>query len=422
MIANLAITKLISRFSHVNWAMADQTMVSGVNFLTGILLARFLGIEEFGRFTLIWMAAQIVASIQHAIINSPMMSIGPKQGEEEFPAYFGAIIVQQLAFSAIVSVMLFTGVYFMSRIFPEWEIDGLALPLTMATLAFLLQDFLRRYFFTREKYARAFTNDAIRYLGQLAILIGLFMSSNHPMDAGTVLWIITATAFLATVLGVLSVEKIDLNALVIKKVFRRHWNFSKWLVPSAMMQGATGNLFIISAGALLGTSAVGALKATQSLMGVVHILFLGLENIVPIRAARHFHNHGRKALFDYLKQVTLYGGGATAVVVLIAAMMPEFWLRLVFGQEYQGFGFLLQWHAVIYLLIFLSLPLRSGLRAIEEPRAIFWAYVWMVLFSGFAAYPIVHFFGVAGVMSGLTTINLILVSTLWIFLKRKTVG
>ncbi len=78
--------RLLARYSHVNWALADQTMVSGVNFLTGILLARYLGVEEFGRFTLAWMAVLFVNGIQHAAINSPMMSIGPKQPEAEAPA------------------------------------------------------------------------------------------------------------------------------------------------------------------------------------------------------------------------------------------------------------------------------------------------------------------------------------------------
>ena len=32
----------------INWALADQAMLSGINFLTGILLARYLGITEFG--------------------------------------------------------------------------------------------------------------------------------------------------------------------------------------------------------------------------------------------------------------------------------------------------------------------------------------------------------------------------------------
>ena len=31
--------RLLARYSYINWALADQAMVSGVNFLTGILLA-----------------------------------------------------------------------------------------------------------------------------------------------------------------------------------------------------------------------------------------------------------------------------------------------------------------------------------------------------------------------------------------------
>ncbi len=55
--------QFLTRYRHVNWALADQVMVSGVNFLTGILLARGLGIEEFGRFTLAWMVVLFVAGM-----------------------------------------------------------------------------------------------------------------------------------------------------------------------------------------------------------------------------------------------------------------------------------------------------------------------------------------------------------------------
>ena len=48
-------TRQLGRYRHINWALADQGVVSGINFLTGIMLARFLGLEEFGRFTLAWM-------------------------------------------------------------------------------------------------------------------------------------------------------------------------------------------------------------------------------------------------------------------------------------------------------------------------------------------------------------------------------
>ena len=415
------VTKLWVRYNHINWALLDQTMVSGVNFLTGILLARYIGIEEFGRFTLVWMTVLFVNSIQHAAIISPMMSIGPKQSEAESSSYFGSLIVQVLVFASGASLLLFAGFQLVSRIFPEWNVEGLGLPLAAVTFAVLLQDFLRRYFFTRERLARAFVTDAIRYLGQITVLIVLFISLQVPMDTAGVLWIIAAASMSSTVLGALYVERFEINRLALRQVFFRHLHFSKWLVPASLMAWTTGNFFIIMAGVLLGTTAVGALRAAQSLMGVVNILYEGLENTVAVRSSRYFHQRGTKALGAYLKRIILYGGGATAVISLVAFSAPNFWLGLVFGPEYEQYGFILQWFAVIALLIFLSLPLRSGIRAIEEPRAIFWAKVWTTVFSLVAAYPMIHFFGLLGVVSGITIVYLAFLAFLWVFLKRKAV-
>ena len=68
----------LTRHRHFNWALADQIIVSGANFLTALLLARHLGPEEFGRFTLAWLVVLFVTSLQAGLIVSPMMSVGPK--------------------------------------------------------------------------------------------------------------------------------------------------------------------------------------------------------------------------------------------------------------------------------------------------------------------------------------------------------
>ena len=52
-----------TRYSQVNWALVDQAFVSGCNFLTGILLARYLGIEEFGSYVLAWIFVDCLAAI-----------------------------------------------------------------------------------------------------------------------------------------------------------------------------------------------------------------------------------------------------------------------------------------------------------------------------------------------------------------------
>ena len=110
-------------------------MVSGVNFLTAILLARYLGIEEFGRFTLAWMVVLFIINIQYAMIIAPMMSTGPKQSAAERPAYHGAVVAQQIVVSVFFFFAVLSGVRLSGVFFPEWRGEGFALSLAAAAVA-----------------------------------------------------------------------------------------------------------------------------------------------------------------------------------------------------------------------------------------------------------------------------------------------
>ena len=236
------------------------------------------------------------------MIVNPMMSIGARQPEAEAPAYYGAVLVQQLVFSGLAFLLLLAGVGLAGALFPEWRVDGLALPLAVAAFAFQCQNFLRRYFFTRGRGAAAFANDGLRYLGQIVVLIWLFVGFENAMDSARTVWVIALMAAAAALAGAFFMEPVTFAAATVRRIASRHWHFSKWLAASTIMQWTTGNLFIVAAGAMLGASAVGALRAAQNLMGVTHILFMGLENVVPIQAARHFHDGGKKALVEYLNR------------------------------------------------------------------------------------------------------------------------
>lgn len=389
---------LLRRHGHLNWALIDQAMISGVNFLTGIMLARFLGLEEFGRFTLAWMVVLFVNSVHHATIISPMMSIGPQVSESDRRSYYGSCMLTQLGLSAICFVLVLLGTTAASRIFPSWRIEDYALPLACAGLAFQLQDFLRRYFFTRGRAATAFVNDALRYLGQLAILLWLFVSVE--MDVVKVFVVIAGTSLLAVLVGVGRLDRPAWSLPDLRATTRRHWRFSRWLTWSAIITWATSSLFGIAAGSLLGPAAVGALRAAQNVMGVTNVIFLGLENVVPVRAASYFHLGGRQRLLAYLWRVGMVAGLGTAAIGAVAAIAPGFWLALLFGEAYREFGYLLQWYALTQVVMVIRLPLFAGLRAMEQTRAIFISYCWAALFSIVASYPMVYYFGMTGAAVG----------------------
>jgi O-antigen/teichoic acid export membrane protein len=400
---SIVIRNFIGRYSQINWALLDQAMVSGVNFLTGIILVRFLGLEEFGRFTLTWLIILFFNSIQFSAVISPMMSIGPKQAEKELQQYYGAVFSQQLLWSGLCVISIFSCTWG-SQFFVDWQIHKLAVPLGATLLAVQSQDFLRRYFFVRERAALAFANDSISYLGRLLLLVVFFKF--RILDINEVLWLIACSSGLATVIGYFKTERLIYHRTYVYKMLKKHWHFSKWLIVSALLQWTSGNFFLVAAGSILGVFAVGAIKAAQNIIGITHILFQAMENFVPSKAANAFTKEGAPGLLKYLRGISWYGGLFIAAIAFFAAIFSDFWFKCVYGNEFLNYSYLLKWFSLIYFAGFFVIPLSAGLRAIEKTKSLFSSFFLMSLVSVLLAYPLVTYFGLNGVMVGILSVKL----------------
>ena len=385
-------------------------MVSACNFLSLVLLARYLGLADFGRYSLAWTVILISGSLHSTVVVSPMTSIAPKQRAGDQAAYYGAVAMQHAVIAAFGFILIAGGALVFDNIFPSWQSAQLALPLACMFLAESTHALLRRYFFTTGQIARAFTTDTIRYVGQLLALIVFVRLSELGVRAA--LWIMFASAASGVIMCAWQVERLRWDRTFLRTTIVRHWHFSKWLTLGAIMGWASSNAFIVAAGALLGASAVGAVRAAQTLLGPTHIVLLGLSNIAPVRAARAYHEAGVPALTRYLRRVAIFIGVATAGIGGVAAIAPEFWLNLAFGPEYAGFGYLVQWWAVIYLLTALAMPISTGLSAIERTRAFFVASLLTSVFGLAFAYELVSRFEILGIVGGYVVTGLIRNGTL----------
>jgi O-antigen/teichoic acid export membrane protein len=402
------------RHSRINWALADQSMVSGANFVTTIVLARYLGIEEFGLYALVWMAVLFVNSLQHAMVNMPMMSIGPKQADADLPEYYGAVFVQQAAYAALSFTLLWLGAMACDALFPAWGITGLALPLAFAGAAFQMQDFLRRYFFARGRSKAAMATDAVSYLGQIFLLLVLILFVE--LRSAGVLWVIGVTSAVAGALALLAIEGPAWNAAVFWAVLARHWRFSRWLTASALMRWMSGNFFIIAAAAVLGAPAAGMLKAAQNIVGGLHVLFFGLENVIPVRAAEIHGEQRPERFIAYILKSGLGLAVATFAVCAVLAILSEPILRLAYGEMYADAAWVLRWLCVAYVVTSLSLTLRYGLQALERTSYLFASNAVATAATLIAVFPLVKFFGVVGAPIGMAIVqSLMFLFLIWAF-------
>lgn len=390
---------LLQSAKRVRWALADQIVISGSNFLSNILLARILGIEEFGRYVLAWTIVLFVQSLQYSTLSSTMLSIGPKQDAEAARSFFGSMFALQAMFSIVGAVLSLVGAYSGAAAFPALGLESIALPLATAVACSQTQDFLRRYFFSIGRPEVSFSTDAIRYIGQNVAILGLTAWS--PANSGSALWLVSLAAAVGSLTTLPFIPQLKYSFGSIRSSGRHGWHFSKWLAGSTLLSFIFANLFTFAAGILLGAASVGAMRAAFALVSIANIVIESCMNVVPVSASRKLITSGRAGLNAYLTKVAIYGTLAIASLLGVIVVAPRFWLRLLFGPQFEFYSNLIPWYTGIEFMTFFALVIGTWYRTLESTRLIFVAYVFSVILSLVVAYPLITNLGVTGAVIGL---------------------
>jgi O-antigen/teichoic acid export membrane protein len=136
-------------------------------------------------------------------------------------------------------------------------------------------------------------------------------------------------------------------------------------------------------------------------MGVTNVWFQGLDNVVPVETARHLRDGGVASMLAYTRSILLKWGGLTLLFALIMAVVPGFWLALIYTPEMAQYGYILRLYALLYVIIFIGGPMRAGLQALEYTVPIFWSYLAMASFAFLLAVPMAKTLGLSGSLFGL---------------------
>jgi len=383
----------------MNFAFFDQVLVSSSNFLAGILLARAFGIFEFGRFALAWMFVEFIGSLQAAAIIQPMLNIGPKQAEANRDRYYDAVLAQQAAACMVFGLMAWLAATLTGWLLSDPEFDRLALPLCAAIMAYQLQSFFRRYFFARDRPIAALVNDVLRFTVQIAATAALAFA--WPGSTAAVgLWIVAAACAVSALQGVFCFGRPKWNTAAVVDVAVRHWRFSKWLLPSALMYWMTSQGFPLMSGFVLGAAATGGLRAAVSIVGVMNMLLLALDNFAPVQAARAVHDGGPIELRRNIARLALLTGTLVVGTVVLINIDPGYLVHLLYGEHFASVEQLVRWLCAPASIYAISTVLVIWAAALERTRTIFVSYAAATVFTVIATYPLTRYGGLAGVVAG----------------------
>ncbi len=345
-------TSLRSRILRNQWLVGDQALVSAMNFLTSAVLARMLGVHEFGVFSVFYIILQYLNSIQLALIVSPMMTLAPQiSGKSERAAFLKGMGGYQYAFSAACCAFTLLVAVVEKFHLASAKIDpGVLLPFALSIFCFQVQDWLRRFWYVEERGRAVFVNDVISYVGQVAVLLVLWRI--HAATVRYAYYAVALTSLAAFLVGAAS-EDVWAGLRQIKSVVRETWAFGRSLLVASQFQwvGSQGILIIVAA--ISGVNAAGGIRAVMALLGPVNVLYQLLDNVIPVRAAREFAASGRAGLLAYLRRVGIFLSVMVGVPVLVISLAAKPIMAIAFGKAFEGFAHLVFWQAVYVLLALL---------------------------------------------------------------------
>jgi O-antigen/teichoic acid export membrane protein len=414
---------LRGRWDRNRWLLADQALVSGMNFLTTALLARMLGIRNFGLFSVFYILLQYLNSIQLALIVAPMMTQAPQmQDGAEQQSFLRGMAGYQYLFSLGCGVVAaLVAVLEVLHLVPWRMAPDVFPPFILTILCFQAQDWFRRYCYAQNRGLTVFWNDLISYLGQVAAFGILWRL--HRMNVDTAYYAIAATSFIAFSVG-LAREDIKPAWHEVKAAVRHAWAMGRSLLVASQSQwlGSQGILLIVAA--IAGVSATGGIRAAMTLMGPVNVLLQLLENVIPVRAGRIFAAGGERQLTAYLRRITIALLAAVGTPILLAAIFAKPIMSAVFGKEYGVYAILVVWQGIYFWLGLINRQLMYYHRTVNNTAALARTAIIVAAVSLSICLPLTWRYGATGGMLALDfgmLLNVVILRRDMIIHRRRTI-
>lgn len=400
--------------SNPSWVLLDQVVFSGSSFLTTLMLARGLVLEEFGNYAALLILAYLVLSVNTALIATPFQVLLART--EDKKGYTSSLLFMQLGFLVVLgltglgAVLLFPGIL---------RDTGLPIgPLLFFVLAFLFQDFLRRLFLAAGQPRMAFYLDAISGGTQILWLwIASYFGSLNLQEA---LRIMTLTYLPALALGLFALRPMRVTRAQVRQYLRIHIEQGKWFLATSVLQWASQNWLLVAAGLYLGKGVLGAFRLGQTLFGVLNAILQVFENhAVPV-ASGLFHQSG-EAFTHYLRQLNRKSMIGASLLLGGIALFAKPIYTLTGGPSFSSYAYILQGMSLLYFFIFLSNPVRIAIRVMMMNRAFFMAYLFSFVFSLLVSKWLIQVGEANGIIAGLI-LNQIIMLVYWqVLLIRKNV-
>jgi O-antigen/teichoic acid export membrane protein len=378
-------------------ALCDQGAVSCGNFLTNVLLARSLAVDQYGVFALFLDAILFLNSLQAALLIYPLMVRCPVMDENELRRCSGTCLLLTIVMAIPLGIALaFYGVFIGAASVAIWAVLGQTL--------WQCQETLRRTLLARRNYSRALVGDLISYLGQ-AIIIGLLVLGQKA-DVPRAFMSMAVTSLIAAMVQGIQIGVKPTGPRAIVQLGRRFWYIGRWVMTSNLTNLITSVGCSYALARSHGNAAMGKFAALSNLLRIANPVLITLATLIVPAVAVVSANGSNPSTYTAAWRV---GRG---YAMRVATLLVPYWLVLLLfpghaiallyhgRAEYAGLGTDLRIFVGISALTMANAVMASVFNGLRRSRRAMAAQMVGAAACAVVTIPLTLWFGLEGLLIG----------------------
>lgn len=384
------------------FALIDQGLISGSNFVMGVLLARWLGAEQYGAYALAFAIFILLSLVYQSLLLEPMSVFGPSAYAHRLREYTGTLIWVHGAIALATFLVMGAAALSMAALHKFGGLPSALLGAAVAAPCVLLFWLARRAYYlklTPKLAAIGAVLYSVLMFGSLALL-----HHQHLMSP-LVAFLVMALAALATS-GYLLARfrpsfKAREGAPTLPEVTRENWTYGKWALASSIFMWVPWNIFYTLVASFSGIGSAGQLRALLNFAlpiaqtyGAISLLFLP-------HAACELDKNGWSGVSRVSTRITLcFAAGGLCYWALVSLFRVRI-LSLLYAGQYADVAGLIPLIGLASLFWGAAQGPAIALRANKTPSSVFVMYFVAAIAAVASGVPLTLRFGLAGACSAM---------------------
>ncbi len=403
-------------------AILDQGLISGSNFLIGILLARWLVPAEYGAFSLAFSVFLLLSYVYQSLLSEPQAVFSGSAYRQCLRGYLKALLSIQLVVTAFGLGLLGGSAAIVYAMGKAEGLPGALAGVAIASPCILFFWLLRRSYYMNLAPARAAMGAFIYFV---LVTGGLFVAYKKALVSPFSAYLLMAIGALGTGLFLLSqVKKVlppdTCDAPTAAQAWHKHWEYGRWALAVSVVTWIPYYMYYPLVSAFSGMAAAGQLKALMNLSLPMEQSYTALAILFLPYAARVCREKGVSSSGPLVRRITLlFVGGAVAYWGLLIPFKGVVF-HVLYGGKYMEVAPLIPYVALGTTMWSAAFGPAILLRAIESPDSIFYARIVASVLSLVIGVPATKVFGLWGVVSSIIVANIAAFVISMYILQRKS--